>query len=610
MSEINSCLIEELKKIKVSANEAIEDLEPLSDFKEYMHVKRKVEGDLMELIKKSYELDKSQLILVCGNVGDGKSHIISYLKKHHSDILNEDNFYIHNDATESFSPKKTDKDTLKEKVLKDFSDKNLNINSQQKTILLINLGTLNNFIESEYEKDFKILKAYVKDKKILELSKTPKKENEIFDKGSQFQFINFSDYHLYNLTKEGPRSKYMEDLFNKVVQKKSTNIFYKKYKERCQSCKYKDKCPVKFNYEFLQDESIRKKIIDLLIQIMIKFKVIISTRDLLNFIYDIIVCSYNISTLHKDLKKDINFKRFIKYISTLIPMSLYEHEDLSFIFNNMSKLDPITIRTEELDEKIIRFNNIKSISEMFKEHINFEKYDYLKRLFINENILEEDCVAKNEIKLKQTFLKSFIRFYKFIPKSGLLNLKDDIYSNYMKDLYYWNKYYYNDDKEVKKNLKSLYNKVEDTIYAWNGRNLNKLINISPGKIQSDYIISKEVEIRPKLDKSFDKEVPLEDLKELHKFLSVFYLSYTADPGSNSTVSIDFSLYKLIEKINKGYRPNKKDRNNFVNFVRFIEELLESKNINDEMHIEHLRSEKKYKLVYNKEFEDYEFKEVK
>mgnify|MGYP003298480280 CR=1 FL=1 len=43
-----------------------------------MHVNRDAQNELQDIILEANKAEKAQLILVCGSVGDGKSHIISY----------------------------------------------------------------------------------------------------------------------------------------------------------------------------------------------------------------------------------------------------------------------------------------------------------------------------------------------------------------------------------------------------------------------------------------------------------------------------------------------------------------------------------------------------
>ena len=140
-----SYLLNELSKLSASSKEVVESLEEMDCFKRYMHVDRTIQHQLCEMIERSSEADGSQLILLCGSVGDGKSHLLSYLKSQNKELLDE--FEFHNDATESTDPKLDEIETLQQ-VLEDFSDENIN-KSTKKLILAINLGVLNNFIESE-----------------------------------------------------------------------------------------------------------------------------------------------------------------------------------------------------------------------------------------------------------------------------------------------------------------------------------------------------------------------------------------------------------------------------------------------------------------------------
>ena len=67
------------------------------------------------------------MILLCGSVGDGKSHLLAYLKEKKGNLI--DHYKIFNDATESFSPDKNAMETL-EDVLKGFSDEHIEENDE------------------------------------------------------------------------------------------------------------------------------------------------------------------------------------------------------------------------------------------------------------------------------------------------------------------------------------------------------------------------------------------------------------------------------------------------------------------------------------------------
>ena len=111
-----NCLIDTLKVLRGSSKEAVENINVFQPFKKYMHIKRNIQDELMNIIQQTNMSTHKQLILVCGSVGDGKSHILSYLK-HEMKVLEQ--FYLHNDATESISPDMTSIETL-DKVLNEF----------------------------------------------------------------------------------------------------------------------------------------------------------------------------------------------------------------------------------------------------------------------------------------------------------------------------------------------------------------------------------------------------------------------------------------------------------------------------------------------------------
>ena len=139
--------IAELSKLRKLSVESVENTTSFDEFKRYLHVLRPVETELRDLLVKINGANRKTLVLLCGSAGDGKSHLMSYLRNADQDHL-LDSFEIYNDATESSAPQLTSIDTLSEK-LAPFNDENYGTDDGFKMILAINLGTLNNFIESE-----------------------------------------------------------------------------------------------------------------------------------------------------------------------------------------------------------------------------------------------------------------------------------------------------------------------------------------------------------------------------------------------------------------------------------------------------------------------------
>lgn len=586
ISEVKKeCLIQELSKLKESSKEAVEGLNTFSKFKTYMHVNRDVQDELQQIILAADKEESAQLILVCGSVGDGKSHIISYFKNKHSDVMS--NFTLHNDATESLEPNKTSMDTLND-VLDNFSDEKIGI-STEKLILAINLGTLNNFIDSEYSKRFTVLQKYVESKKILEKSII---ENR-FDSSSNIQFINFSDYNLYTLKDGKVQSKYIKELINKITNPSEVNDFYNSYKENCSNCKNKDKCPIKANYELISEDNVQNAIVDLLVQCIIKKKIIISTRALLNFMYDLIIARSYIDVNSPMFKDKIGKLKNEEYINSLTPNIIFDHKELSFIFNALSTLDTLNVRNKKVDDFIIKFNNSTELIEFFDHYIDYPK-GYIEKI---NNVNFDELEGR---RIKTNLLKLFIRSYYLCGKCDLFSLKDDVYENFIKYLYFWN-------KGDKAKLIGLYGEIKDGILKWNGEAEKNHINIFVGKTQVKYKVSEKLEL-----KADTSSLPINKDSELIKFLTEMEIRYKGDNlDSSCSIDIDYSLYDLLIRVGNGYRPNKKDKNNFIKFIEFINKIECAGSQNNQLTFTEKNREenKKYRLEFDEEFEIYRFVEI-
>ena len=586
ISEVKKeCLIQELSKLKESSKEAVEGLNTFSKFKKYMHVNRDAQNELQGIILEANKDEKAQLILVCGSVGDGKSHIISYFKNKYPDVMGS--FTLHNDATESLEPNKTSMDTLND-VLDNFSDEKIGT-STEKLILAINLGTLNNFIDSEYGKRFTVLQKYVESKKILEKSII---ENR-FDSSSNIQFINFSDYNLYTLKDGKVQSKYIKELINKITNPSEVNDFYNSYKENCSNCKNKDKCPIKANYELISEDNVQNAIVDLLVQCIIKKKIIISTRALLNFMYDLIIARSYIDVNSPMFKDKIGKLKNEEYINSLTPNIIFDHKELSFIFNALSTLDPLNVRNEKVDDFIIKFNNSTELIEFFDQYIDYPK-GYIEKI---NNINFDELEGR---RIKTNLLKLFIRSYYLCGKGDLFSLNDEVYENFIKYLYFWN-------KGDKAKLIGLYGEIKDGILKWNGEAEKNHINIFVGKSQLKYKVSEELEL-----KADTSNLPSNKDSELIKFLTEMEIKYKGDNlDSSCGIDIDYLLYDLLIRVGNGYRPNKKDKNHFIKFIEFINKIEYSGSQNSQLTFTEKNREenKKYRLEFDEEFEIYRFVEI-
>lgn len=575
-------LLEELKKLRESSKYAVAQgtYSNLNGFKKYLHIERDVEKKLKNIISRASESNTAQLLLVCGNVGDGKSHILSHLHDELKAIISQ--FTIHNDATESHNPNESSNETLY-KLLQGFKDGNLEI-SKDKIILAINLGTLSKFIE-EYGDEFKILKEYITASKILD---TDLIHDDEFDKKSNFHHVNFTDYHMYSLSEKGPTSKIISTLLDKIVANNEANTIYKAYLDYIKINVDKVYCPIQYNYEFLFSENNRTIVSQLIVKAIIKSKEIVSLRTLLNFVYDIIV-PVDLSNIDEaDYFKIIARMNGSEYISNLIPNYLFEHPELSSLFEKIESLDPCINRDSNTDEILLTLVNAENVFDVFSKHIGKE---YLEKIELKQN---KSIISKSDL---SRFFMRLNYFSNYFEKDYL---KDSDFDEYLVWLYHYNNH-------NPKYIKKIYDLVENAARNWNGdpKTDDKVI-INVGKKQTQYRVFKDFEVIPDANLSKEKKETL-----INKFTQEFTLSFKINNETDRVkIHVDFSLYKVLKMIFEGYRPNKKDNNNYVYFVNSINILINQNNNKASLYIDEVNIGKAVDYKFSKDtFSGYKFQVI-
>jgi DNA phosphorothioation-dependent restriction protein DptF len=321
-----------LDTLRLSAKEAIIDGEgaSLSDLKSYLHIKRPIENDLSHLILQAARSDESQLIFLLGNVGDGKSHLLARMWELHPEEMNVFQ-EVCNDATESTSIKISYLENLS-RVFQPYSDEALAQGGVPvKTIIAINLGTLTNFLE-EKEGTFDRLKSYVRVNHLVDENSEAKDISHI----AHFNALNLTDYQIFSLSEHGAECQVMIDIIQKVTQRDTENPFFAAYQLYYDQHPNPDQCPVKFNFDLLQQPAVQRTISDLLIKVILSDKLIISVRLLMNLIYDLLV-SPELANLSQDEMQErtasVNFKA--EFYNHLLPVLLFESPTTSFILKSV-----------------------------------------------------------------------------------------------------------------------------------------------------------------------------------------------------------------------------------------------------------------------------------
>lgn len=539
----NCKLIDVLSKLRKSSKESIDNTEVFDDFKNYMHVERKAETDLINLIKNVNASGRKTLILLCGSAGDGKSHLLAYLKNK-TDLLN--NYIVINDATESDSPTQTAIETLNNR-LKDFSDENID-KPGSNLVLAINLGVLNNFIDTNhYGLHYDLLKSFVERNKIL--------TNHISDKqyteSDYFQSISFSDYHMYSLTENGIKTDYISSILSKIFDDNLDNVFSSVASSKtCHGCGLNSKCPVMDNFYFLKNKQVRNYISQLLVKTIIADKTILTTRELLNFIHDILIPA------------DFSYEKFIKalddkntyfklYLLATTPVLLFESNDVSTLLNNLQKYDPLLIRTDETDKNAVDYYVTEDVSTFIKSKL--EGYSYFNLINNNENYAS----TKSDSDIKKIIFNICTRIMNIEEPAP-----DLFYNNYLKYLFYCN-------IGAKKQLKGLYDEVTKAVLNWCG---SKKQAICLKRFKNGFSLYEWLDFTPYLD-DLPQFKNLQQTERFYQDLHVCYIFYISKGNLIVPINIDFNLYQLIRKLEYGYVPTAEDKNHYADFIAFTKKLL-------------------------------------
>lgn len=575
--------IEELSKLRKLSMESVENTASFAPFKQYLHVVRPVEDELRTLLRRVNRENKKCLVMLCGSAGDGKSHLMSYLR--HADpegLLNS--FELYNDATESSAPELTSIDTLYEK-LAPFNDENYQVDDGFKMILAINLGTLNNFIESDKGRAFTKLKQYVEDNEIF--SSYTRKEVYITD--SVFQHISFADYQVFTLKEDGVGTEFLSTLIGKVFSKTEENPFYQAYKNN-DSCTLCQRCPVRHNYEFLSKPEHQQAVIKKIVEVVIKDKAIVSTRDILNLLYDIIVHpDFDYGDMCKCATSEVKY--LTKYIKYSTPMLIYEYDDISPLLNCMRKHDVLKERQAEMDVAATRFHSLENIYEAFTEATSDTSYEHLN------DITKIAVLGGIKPELKKLVYRFIVRTKEFKGEYQASTQKE-LLAEYIKYLYY-------QQSGKEKQLKKLYESTKKAIMNWDGQFDSDYICIDDSNER--FWVIEQLLIQSAIYKS--KAIEDDEVLRFSTNVKIRFKKSSGNDLETAEIDMDYALFEMISAMREGYRPTVQDKNKHADFVSFVQRLIEFGNKGTRIELLPKDHENEYRIIFEKNDFDYEFRVV-
>lgn len=327
----DSPLVEIFQKLGQGAKGSVQNGRSLGELDKYLHVKRPVD-DLLRQKMQEIENAGGGLVLLTGSAGDGKSHLISCLK---SEGIFTD-FIFYNDATESYSPSDTATQTLK-LALSEFQDCNI-ASTSRKMVLAINLGKLNEFIE-----DNAVIESYGQ---LIKVVSSIFNDDDAGDgnNSDRIKVVQFTNQQIYEIRKDSDEeypvnSHFLSSILKKITNRSEDNPFYKAYKmAKSQSGETID--PAVLNYELLSIPMVQNTIVKMCIEAIIRFQLMLTPRDFLDFVYRIVV--------YDDYR---NFTVAHDFFKALLPTLIYSYGD-NRILQSLYYLDPLKYSSSDHDKDL------------------------------------------------------------------------------------------------------------------------------------------------------------------------------------------------------------------------------------------------------------------
>lgn len=514
-----------------------------TEWDDYMHVDRPIESKLQ---KKMDEIDDEGggIVLLVGSAGDGKSHLLSRIRQ--MSDWGEESFY--NDATASSSPRKTAIETLKE-ALVDFNDYNLHSTSS-KLVLAINLGKLNALIDDEhFNKEYKEIVSATSpifdDDDTTPPIETDRVKVVMFVDQQIFEFhANAFGYKL--------ESKFLSTIMEKIVRKSADNPFYKAYKDDIENG-ISAKDPLIINYKLLSIPTVRDCIVKTIIEAIVRFKMIITPREFLDFLYTIMVYPYE-------------YKEKKNFYEALLPSLLFCGGD-NLIQKAICKLDPLKHSSTDHDKQLsILFTSYSIPKDYFEtEQIQVLPSELITRTnqFYSNNGRDIDRTTKFVFRLKH--LLSY-------------HSESKVYESYLDVL----NGIYIDNVQQKM---AIYDIVSTAIPRHYGSYYAKT-NMVPLNIQGGrYRLFGNLKLKPKSITTFYS------VDDVNKFLLRFDMVWEF-LGSSVKLRMDYQLYTYLYELNRGKLALSYENEKNLTFGRFVRELVKKCDCESEITIVEVNSAEK------------------
>lgn len=366
-------LVKTFKRLSQGSKQSVQSGQDLDAFDQYMHVERPIEKKVRKTMDEIRE-QKGGILFLVGSAGDGKSHMIASLKKDYPD------FKYRNDASESPNPNIEARDYLRY-CLSDFKDETL-YTTDTKLLVAINMGKLSELIDDEYIQD--------NFHEIVDCAKTLFDEDNLHHQQTErVRIVSFGNHQIFELFPEKTEeeypvdSKFIRTVLGKITNPSKENIFYQAYLQSKPIGGDYD--PSYVNYELLCLPAIQDSIVKILIEAIVRYKLLLTPREFFDFIYRIVI---------PDSLKD--FHKKTDFFPSLLPSIIFNGGE-NKILKTLALLDPLKHGCIDHNDRLsYLFTSVEvpeELASVVKDKLHGKFFELLSEYYRN-NRVDIDNISK------------------------------------------------------------------------------------------------------------------------------------------------------------------------------------------------------------------------
>lgn len=366
-------LVKTFKRLSQGSKQSVQSGQDLDSFDQYMHVERPIEKKVRKTMDEIRE-QKGGILFLVGSAGDGKSHMIASLKKDYPD------FKYRNDASESPNPDIEARDYLRY-CLSDFKDETL-YTTDTKLLVAINMGKLSELIDDEYIQD--------NFHEIVDCAKTLFDEDNLHHQQTErVRIVSFGNHQIFELFPEKTEeeypvdSKFIRTVLGKITNPSKENIFFQAYLQSKPIGGDYD--PSYINYELLCLPAIQDSIVKILIEAIVRYKLLLTPREFFDFIYRIVI---------PDSLKD--FHKKTDFFPSLLPSIIFNGGE-NKILKTLALLDPLKHGCIDHNDRLsYLFTSVEvpeELASVVKDKLHGKFFELLSEYYRN-NRVDIDNISK------------------------------------------------------------------------------------------------------------------------------------------------------------------------------------------------------------------------